>query len=96
MKNMLNINNGMNDIEKAEFIRLRKIHSEMFLDGLEFARSKVVDGIPFDKDTFEQQKIRVANEVCDLAYIRVGSYGSTKKVRVALTNYVQSLAVEFI
>lgn len=72
-----------------EFSELRKIHLEKFSYGLKLAG--------FDPEwnsaTSEQRRIIVANKVCDLARRQSGTYGSTRDIRIALTDYVIKLAM---
>ncbi len=77
----------MNNKELIEYLALRKLHSENFLDGLSMARHNQEWGV-----SSEQNRIIVANEVCNLVRKETGTYGSTYDIRVALNNYVIELA----
>lgn len=77
----------MNNKELIEYFILRKVHSEKFLAGLIMARRNNEWGI-----SSEHNRIIVANEVCDLARKETETYGSTRDIRIALTDYVIKLA----
>lgn len=78
----------MNNNERIEYLALRKLHSENFLTGLSKARRNKEWGI-----SSEQNRIIVANEVCNLVYNEIKTYGSTYDIRIALTDYVIKLAM---
>lgn len=77
----------MND----EFLRLRQLHSENFVRGMNIAKSKS----GYKEAAYDQKLIRISNEVCDLVRQQTGTYGSTIEIRERLDAYVKQLAINF-
>ena len=76
----------------SEFLELRKLYSQEFQDGFRIAKGRQ----DFSTGDLHQKKMIVANEVSNLVWNKVRTYGSTKEIRTALNDYVQKLAEVFI
>lgn len=76
----------------SEFLELRKLYSQEFQDGLRNAKGRP----DFASVDLHQKKVIVANEVSNLVWNKVGTYGSTEEIRTALNDYVEKLAEVFI
>ena len=76
----------MNDNE------LKALHDKHFDAGLQKAKATPY----FAQQSHDVQALRVANEVCDLVYWEIGTYGKDERQRKAMDRYVQDKAMEVL